>query len=340
MVRLLEQPLQTTHQRNLLINQIMTRRQLFQLAAASGAVALVPPLLQRAGEESRLSAAPAQVEPQNRAKSLSFLVFGDWGSGQKLQREVAAAMTRFSRQTKPDFAVSVGDNFYNDGVTDKDDPQWQQKFEEMYPSDAMPFPFFAVLGNHDWRANPAIQFSYRGPSGRWRMDGFYYKVAAGNGLIDFFMIDTDLWLPQFGALGLGKKQTKWLESALAASTAKWKILVGHHPPFTDGIHALEADMMLVREIVAPLCEKHGVQLMLSGHDHDLQHIVVPDVKTHFTVTGAGGASLRSRNSTNFGPFYRDMTGGFLSLDVNADELKARFLSSELETLHEWTQRAV
>lgn len=279
----------------------------------------------------------AEAAPVPTVKSLSFVVFGDWGSGLRLQREVAAAITKFSRQTKPKFAISVGDNFYDNGVTGNDDPQWQTKFEEMYPRDAMPFPFFAVLGNHDWRSNPATQFSYRGPSGRWRMDGFYYKVAAGGGLVDFFMVDTDLWLPQYRAEGLGDKQTKWLGEALAQSTAKWKILVGHHPPYSDGIHSIEHSEERVRDNINPLLDKHGVQLMLSGHDHDLQHIVLPDVKTHFTVTGAGGASMRKRFSEKYGPFYRDMTGGFLSITLTDSHLKARYLNTALETLHEWTQ---
>ena len=323
----------------------MTRRQLFQLAAASGAVALVPAVLQSQSEEVAAAPATQPAPPRKPDTTLRFLAFGDWGSGLKLQREVAAAMTRFSREAKAkgaplNFAVSVGDNFYDNGVVGHDDPQWQLKFEEMYPQNAMPFPFFAVLGNHDWRANPATQFSYRGPSGRWHMDGFYYKVAAGNGLVDFFMVDTDLWLPQYKAQGLGDKQSAWLGEALATSTAKWKILVGHHPPYTDGPHAAEKDMTIVREIVTPLLAQHNVQLMLSGHDHDLQHIVLPDTKTHFAVTGAGGASMRPRLFQEYGPFYRAMTGGFLGLEVNQSELKARFLSSELEILHEWTQRAV
>ncbi|BCM90262.1 3',5'-cyclic adenosine monophosphate phosphodiesterase CpdA [Abditibacteriota bacterium] len=312
----------------------MTRRQLLQLAAASGAVSLVPAVLR-----SSATAAPSVpgTLPQKPGKSLSFLVFGDWGSGLKLQKDVAAGMTRFARENKPHFVISVGDNFYDNGVVDQNDPQWDTKFETMYPKDAMPFPFFAVLGNHDWRSNPATQFSYRGPSGRWRMDGFYYKVVAGDGLVDFFMVDTNLWLPKNGATGLGDKQTKWLDGALSQSTAKWKILVGHHPPYTDGIHASEPDMELVRGILSPLLDKYGVQLMLAGHDHDLQHIIVPDAKTHFTVTGAGGASMRKRYSNNYGPFYKDLTGGFMNIAVSETELKARYLSSELDVLHEWMQ---
>jgi len=314
----------------------MTRRQLLQLAAASGAVALVPSSLE--------ALAGPHKEKLSPAKTVRFLAFGDWGSGMRLQREVAAGMARFASEqrakgTPLDFAVSVGDNFYDDGVRDHLDPQWKLKFEEMYPREAMPFPFFAVLGNHDWKTNPQTQFSYRGPSGRWRMDGFYYKVSAGAGLLDLFMVDTDLWLPQYRSKALGDKQTAWLDESLGKSSAKWKLIVGHHPPHTDGVYAISSDIHRVRDIVAPLCQKHGVHLMMSGHDHDLQHIVLPDSRTQFIVTGAGGASLRPRLFARYEPFYQGFTGGFTTFEITPHELRGRFFDSHLKPLHEWTQRA-
>lgn len=314
----------------------MNRRQFLQLAAASGAVTVLPSVLNHAlGDDPKTPVLKGN-------EKLHFLVFGDWGSGMRLQREVAAGMANYCRAAKKakkpvDFAVSTGDNFYDNGVADNEDEQWKSKFETMYPVAAMNFPFFAVLGNHDWRANPATQFSYRGPSGRWRMDGFYYRVAQRNGLADFFFFDTDLWLPQYKSEGLGKKQTLWLQKSLAASTAKWKFLVGHHPPFTDGVHALEKDMDIVREIVAPLCKEHNVNALFSGHDHDLQHIQLPDTSTHYVVSGAAGANMRPRLTQNYSPFYRDMIGGFLAVELSVGSFKARFLDSQGAVLHEWTQ---
>jgi len=315
----------------------MTRRQLLQLAAASGAVALVPSSLE--------ALAGPHKDPKAPAKTVRFLAFGDWGSGMRLQREVAAGMARFASQqhakgTPLDFAVSVGDNFYDDGVRDHLDPQWKLKFEEMYPQGAMPFPFFAVLGNHDWKTNPQTQFSYRGPSGRWRMDGFYYKVSAGDGLLDLFMVDTDLWLPQYRSKALGAKQTAWLDESLGKSRAKWKVVVGHHPPYTDGPHALEADMGIVRHIVSPILARHHVSLMLSGHDHHLQHIALPGVHTQFAITGAGGASLYPRIFQRYEPFCQSMTGGFTAFEVTPHELRGRFFDSHLKPLHQWTQRQI
>ncbi len=323
----------------------MNRRQLLQLATASGAVALIPAL--SSGQDNAPAAVPAPARKAGQASGgvlepLRFIVFGDWGSGAALQHEVAAAMSLYCQKSSQAgapvaFAISTGDNFYDNGVADNLDEQWQTKFELMYPAATMNFPFFAVLGNHDWRANPATQFSYRGPSGRWRMDGFYYRVAQQGGLVDFFMVDTDLWLPHNKAELLAAKQTQWLDKSLAASKAKWKFVVGHHPPFTDGAHAPEADIPLVRGILTPLCARYNVTALLSGHDHDLQHIVRPDLSTHFVISGASGAGMRPRLTHDYGPFYQDLIGGFLAVEVTPAAVTARFLDSRGNTLHEWTQ---
>jgi tartrate-resistant acid phosphatase type 5 len=316
----------------------MKRREFLKWAGVSGASALAyqyRPLL---------AAARAPIA----GESLQFIAFGDWGSGNSLQKNVARAMSRHcvavhKSKKGVDFAISVGDNFYNDGVKNPADAQWETKFEAMYPVGSMPFPFYAVLGNHDWRLDPNAQLLYgQKPGTRWNMDGFYYARSMGGTrgkpLADFFFFDTDLWLPQYKSAGLGERQARWLDDALAGSTAKWKILVGHHPPFSDGDHALGADMPIVRERILPLVKKHKVDLMLSGHDHDMQHIRLKETATQFAIIGAGGAYQRPRKTNNHGPFYQGMVGGFLSIDLSADRLRGRFIDVAGSVLHTWEQK--
>ncbi len=328
----------------------MQRREFLKWAAISGAVVsgcrLAP---QHLHARDQLTAAPPLPKPDRAASSaaLRCVLFGDWGSGNDLQKSVARAMAAHSRRAaqigKPlDFAISLGDNFYNDGVKNPADAQWETKFEAMYPAASMPFPFFAVLGNHDWRLDPNAQLVYgQKPTTRWNMDGFYYGRSLGgtaqNPLADFFFFDTDLWLPQYNVRGLGDRQLRWLNESLAASSAKWKFLVGHHPPFTDGAHAGEADIPIIREIVVPLCQKYGVDTVFSGHDHDLQRIQIPQNPTQFVVCGAGGAGLRPRKTQEFGPFYRDMVGGFLSLEIDQKQLRGEFRGVDGAILDAWTQ---
>ena len=81
-----------------------------------------------------LAAVPAEA----RAPSLDFVVIGDWGRrGRWHQREVAAQMGRSAAALGSRFVISVGDNFYEDGVASAADPQWQSSFEQIYTDPAL-----------------------------------------------------------------------------------------------------------------------------------------------------------------------------------------------------------
>ena len=66
-------------------------------------------------------------------KSLRFFVFGDSGTGEKKQFEVARAMEhRCVEQHGIDGILMLGDNIYYSGVNSVEDPQWQQKIWQPY----------------------------------------------------------------------------------------------------------------------------------------------------------------------------------------------------------------
>lgn len=71
----------------------------------------------------------------NSTGTLTFLVVGDWG-GQNTspyytaaQKDVAAAMGKTAQTLGSQFTVSVGDNFYDVGATDVNDPRFKETFE-------------------------------------------------------------------------------------------------------------------------------------------------------------------------------------------------------------------
>ena len=256
---------------------------------------------------------------------------GDWGSGKPQQREVAEAMARYAAKTPPAFVVLTGDNFYEKGISGVDDPQWQQKFEQVYDAKRLPMPFIAVLGNHDWGLNPLDQILYaqRTTGTRWQMDGFYFRRSYGQ-LADFFFIDTDLYNYQLETLA--QKQTAWLEDGLRNSTARWQIVVGHHPLYSDGEHGRDKEILALRDKLGPIFTRWGVDAYLCGHDHDLQSSHVAGVPTLFVVSGAGG-KLRPRSFNDYGPFFS--VGGFAAITLTNDRLRGEFLDSDLKTLDSW-----
>lgn len=77
------------------------------------------------------------------------------------------------------------------------------------------------------------------------------------------------------------KQYDWLEAATQCSTAPWKAVVVHHP-----LHSARSRSQ--KEFRFPF-DRWGVDLVLSGHDHAMQHIEFDWV--HYIVNGVGGGSL-------------------------------------------------
>lgn len=60
------------------------------------------------------------------------------------------------------------------------------------------------------------------------------------------------------------QQLTWLKNALEQSTARWNIVVHHHPVFSTGQDRNNKEL---RALLMPVYERYGVDLVLQGHDH-------------------------------------------------------------------------
>ena len=69
------------------------------------------------------------------ASSLNFMVVGDWGGQDdppyytNPEQDVAKQMGDIAASMGAQFTLSMGDNFYDNGVTDVDDPRFKDTFE-------------------------------------------------------------------------------------------------------------------------------------------------------------------------------------------------------------------
>lgn len=238
-----------------------------------------------------------------RTDALHFLAFGCFGTGNGGQRLISNEMAEFTTDRGFDFAILLGDNFYPWGVKSVKDPQWREKFEDMYSAEKFPGTFYAVLGNHDYYRNPQAQVDYTGPSTRWYMPARYYKftkVLAGGTQADFFGLDATLFQKalkkdpgfwQDAAYGSSnesvqsaREQLQWLKEQLAASQAKWKIVFSHAPLFSGDIKRGE-EAVEFRKFLLPVLTSNGVDLYLSAHAHTLE-IMKPVDSVHMVVSGA------------------------------------------------------
>jgi acid phosphatase len=281
----------------------------------------------------------ASETPAAAAGSLEFLVLGDWGRGGDTgQKQVAAAMAAWADARPLRFVVSTGDNFYEDGVSSVTDPRWKASFEDVYASKSLQVPWVVSLGNHDYRGNVEAQVEYSKTSPRWRMPARTFTVTealADGTRLQIFVLDTSPFLDSYRSLVSRTKvagqdpalQRAWLEKELAASTAEWKVVVGHHAIYSCGPHGDSAE--LVRGLV-PLFDRTGVALYVNGHDHGLQDLVVGG--RHYVTSGAG--SELTRVAPDGRTRWAAAVNGFVAATVTRDALVLRFVDVSGTVRHE------
>lgn len=263
--------------------------------------------------------------------SLSFLVLGDWGEHSSGQTQVASAMARVADEVDSAFVISTGDNFYSSGVASIHDPQWTTTFEQAFSASSLQTPWYAVLGNHDYRGSVSAELDYTIQSARWRMPARYWQqdIAAVDVHTAFFFLDTfpltqmstaRARVPIIGASEEAHEQLAWLERALASSAAPWKFVVGHHPIVSSGVHG---GSRALYEHLRPLLHRYGVAVYFNGHDHDLEYL--RDGPLSYVCSGAGSEhrALRARQHPQ-SVFGYDQGVGFASCSVEAERMRLRF----------------
>ena len=310
-----------------------TRRQFVRTLFVAAQAAAFSPLL----APRNLLAADA------KNGGLNFVLIGDWGrNGEKDQMAVATQMGIAAEAAGAKFVVAVGDNFYENGVASVDDPQWQSSFEKVYTAPSLQVRWQAVLGNHDYHGNCDAQIAYSQTSKRWTMPARYYQRSEridDQTAADFFYIDT-MPMASFDADEMIfhhnvksqnlAAQMVWLEAALKASTAPWKIVVGHHPVYSGGEHG---DTPYIVEHVLPLLAKYQVQAYFNGHDHDLQHLQAG--KVNMFCTGGGSkprTAIKKIDQTKFGLGC----SGFIAAALSADALEVRMINDQGQLLYSTT----
>ncbi|MFK7822691.1 MAG: metallophosphoesterase [Oligoflexales bacterium] len=245
--------------------------------------------------------------------SLTFLAFGDGGTGNSKQKKVADSMVRICSIQGCDFAIMLGDNIYNDGVDNVDDEQFQTKFE--VPYGPLAIPFYVALGNHDARGNTQAQIDYTERSLWWNMPARYYAETI-----------EDLMIIAIDSNDFGEDQRQFLADQLENSSASLNIVYGHHPIYSYGSHGHTS--YLVDDLLPILCEYPNV-VYISGHDHDLQ-VLDSECGVPLFVSGAA-AKLRK---TNYGrrTVWSESTYGYTLFSYNSGILNVRYYSEDDEIL--------
>lgn len=272
------------------------------------AVALASLVFAAAAGGNRLS---QQTPPLNIANIVRFVAFGDMGTGDSDQKDVARRMAVFHNAHPFDTVLMLGDNIYPDG-NPKDIPD---KFERPYAElIRRGVNFYAALGNHDVRKGRDAQINYP----LFHMGGRnYYSFTKGGGLAEFFALDST---------SFDSTQLRWLEKALAGSKAQWKIAYFHHPIYSSGkTHGSDTKL---RAQIEPLFVQYGVAAVFSGHDHVYER-VKPQQGVQYFVCGIGG-KLRSGNLdklSSLTAFGEDEVNGFMFVEVSPERMMFQAIDS-------------
>ena len=244
------------------------------LPACSGAtLGERPPQQQPAPPQQQVSTPkqqppPGQLTLPNRPDSVKFAVIGDTGTGDSNQYRLAAKLAEFRKLFPYEFVPMLGDNTYG-GETARD---FELRFETPYkPLLDAGVKFYAALGNHD---TPNQRFYKPFSMGGQR----FYSYKPKNG-VRFFALDSTYMSPE---------QLQWLEKELAASGSEWKIAYFHHPLYSSG--GRHGSDRALRDQLEPIFVKHGLDVVLQGHDHFYERIK-PQQGINYFVVG-GSAKLR------------------------------------------------
>lgn len=282
----------------------MKRRNFIIVSGLSG---LGLALIDRFGDRNQIAVAACPQQETSRIKPLfRFVAVADVGMGNPGQYAVAQAINCYRQQNDFSTVLLAGDNIYPGGEITKIKAVFEQPYQSLLNQGVR---FHAVLGNHDIiTKNGEEQLSYS----QYNMPGRYYTFTKNS--VQFFALDTNdnaAW----------DRQLNWLEENLARSQSRWKIVYGHHPVYSSGLHGSSS---FLNEKLTPLFTRYQVPLYICGHDHNYERS--KNIKgTTYIVCGAG-ADTRSVSSSDWTAFSASILS-FVVFEVYDQVIKIRAVDS-------------
>lgn len=251
-------------------------------------------------------AGTAVAAPQpSQGQSVRFLVKGDWGTGSTAQAAITRRMCASHAATPAAFLLTTGDNFYSpDG---RATPATFDRPEACLLASGTPWR--ATWGNHDLGGDSTA--TRLASPRRW------YTFAQGP--VRVVVLDGNQ--PSSGA------QLAFLRRTLERATEPVKVVSIHQPPHTAGLHSPSTTE---QRLMVPLFRRHGVSLVLSGHNHSYERIVTGGVT--YVVTGGGGAQVYPCVRVPAGLRRCTPEYHYLEVDATASTLRVRAVRRDGTTL--------
>lgn len=280
----------------------------------ASATAVVEPGELRGGDERQLWATVAGLQPDtiycyavgdltartgfrtaplpDDADPVRVLVFGDSGEGGSDQRALRDQMFT----TPADLVIHTGDVAYDDGEIGEYEDNVFGIYTELFRN----VPFFPAPGNHDHRTLQGAPFRHV-----FALPGDELWYSFDWGRVHFAALDTEADYAT---------QAAWLDADLARTQLPWKVVYMHRPPYSSGHHGSDTRL---RALLAPILARHGVQLVLAGHDHSYERLH-PQDGIAYVVTGGGGRGTYDVGTSSFTAFSEEVIH-LVQLEIGPDE---------------------
>lgn len=237
-------------------------------------------------------------------KPLNFYLANDLGrNGYYDQKPIAELMGNMAENVDIECVVAAGDVHHFEGVRSVNDPLWMTNYELIYSHPELMIPWYAILGNHEYRGNTQAVIDYSKVSARWNVPSRYYTFAMENDgvTVRFVMVDTATLLDKYredtekypdACKQDMNKQLNWVDSVLSAAKEDWVLVVGHHPIFAETGKDDSERLDLQKRLDSILRKHANVDMYLCGHIHNFQHIRKTESNIDYVVNTFGSLSRK------------------------------------------------
>ena len=205
--------------------------------------------------------APAGFVTDDRDESFSFITIADVQASSDENFAQAARTLKGAVDTLPgaEFIVNLGD-YVNDNTND----EWDWYFSNFaFANNA--YTGVPVAGNHDGNITNKLntlcfpRTFCLDQSDNESIEGVYYSFDYGEA--HFAVLNTNDMYP------MSQAQRGWLKNDMGNSAARWKILLMHRSLYSAGKNINKPDTVIMRDVLLPIIDELGIDLVLSGHDH-------------------------------------------------------------------------
>jgi predicted phosphodiesterase len=226
-----------------------------------------------------------KIELNNHSQEALFTVWSDSQGGWENFSKILVQM----KKQKPQFTVGIGDLVGNGG-------NYWHYIKLLNELHQLPIPHYLFPGNHD----------YDGSYNDWVPKNFKHYLKTNSeanyrfwksGPCVFVGLDPNENFPV--DIKKGSDQYNWFKEIIQSEIWKktpWKIILVHQPPFSQGWKGYHGEKN-IQDLLKPYWESGMIDLVISGHTHDYERLLLGHQKgkTGFLIVGGAGGSLEPEN---------------------------------------------